>query len=407
MLGSDHVEANSELQNKIQSIQEERSGNQAELEEKEREIQALEREMEKLDSELRTIDHETTVTNQKIREKDEEIENTKEAIEQLVEEIHVLEERIAERDELLNSRVRSMYKNGGSVNFMEVILGARSFGDLINRITALNTIAQQDRNILEAHHNDKNELEEIKQEVENQLITLEDQMVELEQLKEKLVEQSKEKGRILDRLELQEGQLSAELGDLEGADQILAAQEKAIQQELAAWERRQRELEEQRKREEERRKQEQQASSNNNNSTPTDTSGSIFMRPTTGAITSPYGPRWGRFHHGIDIGKGGRSGDVHVVAAEAGTVIRSYYSASYGNTVMISHNVNGQVVTTLYAHLENRFVSDGQRVERGQLLGYMGNTGRSFGPHLHFEVHEGPWNVAKSNSVNPMNYIPN
>ena len=111
-------------------------------------------------------------------------------------------------------------------------------------------------------------------------------------------------------------------------------------------------------------------------------------------------------HHGIDIGKNGRKGDVHVVAAEAGTVIRSYYSPTYGNTVMISHNVDGQVITTLYAHLENRLVTDGQRVDKGQLLGYMGNTGRSFGAHLHFEVHEGPWNNAKSNSVDPLRYIP-
>ena len=140
-------------------------------------------------------------------------------------------------------------------------------------------------------------------------------------------------------------------------------------------------------------------------STPTTEGEGTFMRPATGTITSEFGMRWGRLHAGIDIGKNGRTGDVPVVAAEAGTVVRSYYSASYGNTVIIAHNVNGQLITTLYAHLENRFVSDGQGVKKGEVLGYMGNTGRSFGPHLHFEVHEGPWN-GQANAVDPFKYIP-
>jgi murein DD-endopeptidase MepM/ murein hydrolase activator NlpD len=140
--------------------------------------------------------------------------------------------------------------------------------------------------------------------------------------------------------------------------------------------------------------------------TPTVTQDGNFMRPATGTLTSPYGSRWGSTHHGIDIGKNGRSGDVPIVAAEAGTVITSTYSSSYGNMVMISHNVSGKVITTLYAHMENRLVTSGQRVSKGQKLGYMGNTGHSFGAHLHFEVHEGPWNGAKSNSVDPLRYIP-
>ncbi len=400
-LGSDNVEANSTLQKKIKSIQEERDENQAELEQKEREIKEIEQKMKLLNDEIKVIDHQTATTNQQIREKDKEIESTKERIEDLLADIQQLEERIAERDDLLKSRVRSMYKNGGSVNYLEVILGSRSFGDLVNRISALSTIAQQDRNILEAHHHDKLAVEAAKSQMEEELIALEGQLTDLEGLKAKLDQQRKDKDRVMGQLKQEEGALHAELGELEEADEILAAQEKAMQQELIAWQERQKRIEEERKRQ-----QEAAARSGQTHAAPPVTAAGTFMRPTTGNITSPYGWRWGSMHHGIDIGKGGRSGDVHVVAVEAGTVIRSYYSASYGNTVMISHNVEGQVITTLYAHLENRFVSDGQRVEKGQLLGYMGNTGRSFGPHLHFEVHEGPWNGAKSNSVDPLRYIP-
>jgi peptidoglycan hydrolase CwlO-like protein len=419
-LGTENVEANTQLQHKIKDIQVERADNKDDLKQKENEIKEIEREMNKVKDEIRVIDHKSETTNQEIRAKDKEIEATKERIEELLAEIKLLEERIAERDELLKNRVRSMYKNGGSVNYMEVILGAQSFGDLINRISALNTITQQDHNILEIHHNEKMAVEEAKVAMEQELTSLETQLAELEVLKATLEKQRKEKDRLMSKLEEQEGQLHADLGELEEIDEILASQERAMKQELAAWQERQKQLEAERKRleEEQKRKQEEASrsgstnantsteSSTPSNPTPAVTAEGQFMRPTTGAISSPYGRRWGKMHHGIDIGKGGRSGDVNVVAAEAGTVIRSYYSPSYGNTVMISHNVNGQVITTLYAHLENRMVSDGQRVTKGQLLGYMGNTGQSFGAHLHFEVHEGPWNGAKSNSVNPLNYIP-
>lgn len=137
---------------------------------------------------------------------------------------------------------------------------------------------------------------------------------------------------------------------------------------------------------------------------PTQTDGD-FMPPTTGTVTSGYGPR-GSFHHGIDIGKGGRTEPVPIVSVADGIVSRSYYSSSYGNVVFIKHNINGVAYETVYAHMENRAVSVGQPVSKGQYLGNMGNTGRSFGAHLHFELHIGSWNASKSNSVNPLLYIP-
>ncbi|PAF11521.1 hypothetical protein CHH61_26865, partial [Shouchella clausii] len=64
-----------------------------------------------------------------------------------------------------------------------------------------------------------------------------------------------------------------------------------------------------------------------------------------------------------------------MVASASGTVIRSHYSSSYGNVVYISHNINGQVYTTLYAHMESRLVSAGQSVSKGQQIGTLGTTG--------------------------------
>lgn len=127
-----------------------------------------------------------------------------------------------------------------------------------------------------------------------------------------------------------------------------------------------------------------------------------FMRPAMGEITSGFGARWGKFHDGVDIAK---PGTVPVVAAADGEVVRSYLSSSYGNCVIIRHNLNGQQFESLYAHLQNRAVQTGATVTKGQFIGNMGSTGDSTGQHLHFELHKGSWNISKSDKVNPVLYI--
>ncbi|MBW9235097.1 M23 family metallopeptidase, partial [Leptospira santarosai] len=78
---------------------------------------------------------------------------------------------------------------------------------------------------------------------------------------------------------------------------------------------------------------------------------------------------------------------------------------TYGNVIMVTHSINGQIFTTVYAHLSGFNVSSGQSVSKGQMIGRMGSTGRSTGSHLHFEIHEGPWNGSRSNAVNPIRYV--
>ncbi|HFJ9501360.1 TPA: SH3 domain-containing protein [Bacillus paranthracis] len=137
-------------------------------------------------------------------------------------------------------------------------------------------------------------------------------------------------------------------------------------------------------------------------STTNENTTSGFIKPATGSYTSGFEKRGGQMHYGLDIAA---SGTVSVSAAANGVVTRSYYSESYGNVVFISHNMNGQTYTTVYAHLNSRSVSAGQSVKQGQQIGFMGNTGQSEGQHLHFEVHKGEWNAQKSNAVNPKLYI--
>lgn len=125
-----------------------------------------------------------------------------------------------------------------------------------------------------------------------------------------------------------------------------------------------------------------------------------FMRPAVGPLSSPYGPRWGKMHYGLDIASGGKS-SIPIVAAADGVVHRSYFSSSYGNVVYIKHKIDGKDYETLYAHMTMRAVAEGAKIKQGQFLGYMGTTGQSTGVHLHFEIHSPSWNSSKSGAINP------
>lgn len=123
-------------------------------------------------------------------------------------------------------------------------------------------------------------------------------------------------------------------------------------------------------------------------SPPGEVSRSGFSRPIDGAITSGFGMRTllgeTRQHKGVDFG--GSWLFTPVFAASGGFVILSQWSDSFGRWIKIDHK-NGY--KTLYAHLSWRHVDKGDEVERGDLIGRLGDSGRSTGPHLHFEIHNG------------------
>ncbi len=122
-----------------------------------------------------------------------------------------------------------------------------------------------------------------------------------------------------------------------------------------------------------------------------------FLKPYDGYITSYVGPRWGRTHNGIDIVKYGGNcyGDPCFAAAD-GVVVRSDWYNGYGKCVIIDH---GDGIETLYGHLSDFSVSVGDIVKAGDEVGKIGSTGRSTGPHLHFEVH------VDGKIVNPLLFV--
>ena len=136
-----------------------------------------------------------------------------------------------------------------------------------------------------------------------------------------------------------------------------------------------------------------QASRDTSGSTQTPSSAG-FIWPVQGPITSPFGWRWGRMHEGIDIGVGYGT-PIH--AAAAGTVIYCGWESGYGNLVVIDHGGN---LATAYGHQSSIAVSCGQQVDQGQVIGLVGTTGFSTGPHLHFEVR------VDGSPVDPLGYLP-
>jgi len=138
------------------------------------------------------------------------------------------------------------------------------------------------------------------------------------------------------------------------------------------------------------------ASSSKANGVPLNKFNQQWIWPATGEISDHFGTRDGK-HKGVDIA-GSSDSDIYVVSD--GIVSKSYYSNSYGHVIFVDHQMEG--FETVYAHLNERNVTEGETVKKGQVIGKMGNTGHSRGVHLHFEVHRHKWTAEKENAINPL-----
>lgn len=444
------AESISEIENKISEFEKE----QQRLEEEQGNIgndkQNTEGKMEEnknqqntVTEEINSIDNQLSATLSSIQTKETEIADTNAEIEQLSdrieklkEDIKELQERIEKRDYLLKDRLISIQKSGGSVRYMEVILGSQSFGDFISRAFAVNTIMDQDKNIMEEHQEDKDslegkqvEVEEKREEVKEQKVALESQKEELVTLKTQLDNQMAEKETLMAQLEVEHEELEEYKLSLDEEQQILAAEASAIAQAKKIAENEKSTLEQLAREEAARQKaaeekaakekaeaekaaqagtEKSQAPAQETSPSPTPPPASggsgIFIKPAPGAITSSYGyrthPIYGgsRLHAGIDIGV---SIGTPLQAAATGVISTAGWMSGYGNTIIISHYIDGKTYSTLYGHLDSISVSPGQSVSQGDIIGATGNTGGSTGPHLHFEVHPGGWR----NPADPMDYL--
>jgi murein DD-endopeptidase MepM/ murein hydrolase activator NlpD len=344
---------------------------------KEADVKAMGEVEQKYLTELKALDDEAALVNEKIRNLHSIIELSDQTSEMMKKEIDELGARIVNRENLIKERLRTMQIQDGLGIYVDIIFDSKNLSQLFDAAKAVSTIMKADKELLAKHQADLLIMKEKEKDLQKRIVSLENDQKEMQSLKAELQKKADEKQRLLDFVRKEKKENESELMDMYEVYVNLASQEIAILKENQA-------------------RRVEYLTAN-----PED----VFIMPAAGKLTSGYGPRWGRLHAGIDIAD--ESPDAIVVAAASGTVIRSYYSATYGNCVLITHKIDGMTFTTLYAHLEKSTVTTGQSISKGEMLGYMGNTGDSRGKHLHFEIHEGQWNYEKSNSVNPLLYFKN
>ncbi|MGN0375293.1 MAG: murein hydrolase activator EnvC family protein [Butyrivibrio sp.] len=359
-----------------------------------------------LDSMLSTLTAEVNECQAKVDAKQLEIEEKQAQIDAKQIEINntqvelenaQLEEK--EQYEAMSHRIQYMYECGDE-SFLDMIFSAEDMSDLLGRSEYIANITEYDREQLKVLINTKENIDLLLTRLENEIKALDDEKVVLENEKKELdalVADAAQRQASVDAvLENKQNTLQT----LENQQAYTEEQKAAAEQELrdqqailaaleAKWE--------------EEKKNNPNAESDAQKTLETIGLSGGFTWPLPGynRITSEWGMRPNpvtgvyMLHDGFDISGYAVNGKP-IVAAYSGTVILSQYYWGYGNCVQISH---GAGVVTLYAHCSSLAVKVGDVVQAGQVIGYVGSTGNSTGPHLHFSL------FVQGQSVNPRAYL--
>ena len=271
---------------------------------------------------------------------------------------------------LFKDRIRAMEENG-RVSYLTVILSADSFSSMVARTEIVSTVMEYDRGIMSELKKQQQEIAAKQEQIAESKSAQETARAQLAAKKAELTEQENEAVSVLKSITSEENEIEKAFNEAEAAQKAARAEIKRI---LAAQ--------------------------NGGGNSKAYVGGDLtWPVPGKYTITSPYGTRTDpiskkKSHHtGVDIAAGT---GVPIVAANSGTVIVSGWSSKgYGNYIVIDH---GGGRSTLYAHQSRLAVKKGEYVVKGQTIGYVGSTGYSTGPHLHFEV------LINGDDVNPMNY---
>lgn len=336
--------------------------------------------VEELDAQLTTISMQITATQEKLDDKSAEIAQAQEELVQA-------QADVDEQTVTMTKRIQYMYENSYSVSYLDALFRARDMGEFLSQAEYIRQITEYDREMLRQY-------EESVQYVANIKENLEQEYIELEELKAQVEEQQAVVQQLADAKEAELSAVSSDLMDAQSEADVVQAKIEA-QNELIA----QIQEAERRRQEEEQRRQEENGGGTEQ---PGDQySGGAFLWPCPSStrVTSDYGNRLAPTagassnHKGIDIGA---SYGADIVAAADGTVTFAGYSRGNGNYVMISH---GGGLYTVYCHASSLTVSTGQSVKAGECVAKVGSTGISTANHLHFGV------ALNGSYVSPWNYL--
>lgn len=305
----------------------------------------------------------------KIDDLQSQINQTSADLAQTQKDLETKKAQVSAQTDSLNSRLSAMYKTG-SVGMIDVILSSDNVSDLITNVAMVHKVYQQDQELLTSLKDDYAEIQELEKTQQQQQKQLEEDKAKVQETKDSLASQADEYKALEDQKTQEANQLAAQA----------EAERVAAEQKLAA----------------------EEAKKNNSSSSGSSSSGSSggssssgsssssssgYRWPVNGGVvTSPYGYRihpifgYRIFHGGVDIGL---PTGTPVYAVSDGIVTMASWYQGYGNCIQISI---GNGYTTLYGHLSRYAVSKGQYVRKGQVVGYVGSTGNSTGPHLHFTL---------------------
>ncbi|WP_074033667.1 M23 family metallopeptidase [Exiguobacterium sp. AT1b] len=392
------------------------------------ELEITEAERDAVQTEILVVDDRLNDLSEQIAIQQHEVDTAREELEATCQQLSVQEEHLESQKELLNERLRVLQVHEDS-SYLQVIFESRSFGDFVTRVMTARTIAEQDRELIHNYMSEMERLESLETTQRTQLSFIKQKERELVITKQDLDRTAEKKRDLLVELNEQVEQLELEKMTRSEEQAVMAEQNRIISEQLEAIATAEREAAERAKREAEARAAEERARAEREAreaetevaapevtpppaqpaETPTNVSTSTgFVRPVSGYVSSPFGPRNNpltgvpEIHKGIDLVN---AQGTPIVASAPGVVIKAAPATGYGNVVFVSHVMNGEIWTTVYAHLNAITVGAGQQVAAGQTVGTLGNTGWSTGPHLHFELHRGKWAPGQPNAIDPAPYI--
>lgn len=349
----------------------------------EEQIQKLQAEQNKLKGQINSVKNEAsktaeykqymdslvTATSQKINLANALVEELETKIADSETKIAEVEAALADNHDKVVERLRYAQENG-NVSELELILDAKGMSDFLSRLDKVNSMMEYDRKVMNEYKTQKEELETYKTTLEASKQTQAETLEQLEADKASYEAISAENAAYMQSLQNDQAAFEREYQKIVAAEEALNAELTAYIKQMQAQ----------------------------NAVVP---SGEGFMRPLpqgVGYISSAYGPRTlnGRpdNHRATDIAC---PQNTPIYAADSGKVLRAEWHWSYGNYVLIDH---GGGLSTLYAHCTSLAVSAGQNVNKGQVIGYVGQTGSAWGYHLHLEVR------VNGERVNPAGYIP-
>ena len=363
----------------------------ATLQELQQEQTRLEQEKEENDAKLAELKADQSKQQEYKNTLDAQVQNLQSQIDGLNAQISGLDASISEKDaaiaekqanidrdvETLKERLCAIYMMGDA-STLEIILQSESVIDMAQKVELLNMITEHDTKLIQQLSADMEAIAAERQEIEGQKEEVADARSELESRRTELASVQAEADRVLQ-------ELNQSVAAVQEESERIAKEKAEADQAVDDW------LKDYYA------SQAQGGSSGSGGYTSTGN----FTWPVPGftRLTTQF-QEWtyGGYHRGIDIAStGGRSiYGAPIVAADSGKVIKAGWNNSYGNCVYIDH---GGGYVTRYAHASSLAVSQGQTVTKGQTIAYVGNTGDSFGAHLHFEV------ILNGTLQNPMNYF--